>query len=100
MFVTSPSPTWFRIKTDLCQIVGDALTAVVFVRNALAVVVSFCLSPWLDGMGLQNMFILIGCLATVLLMIPIPMIIWGKKARILTAERYARNSRKQPGRRF
>ncbi len=81
------------------QIVGDALTAVVFVRNALAVVVSFCLSPWLDGMGLQNMFILIGCVAFALLMIPVPLLIWGKKARVMTIQRYAHHSRKQPARR-
>jgi hypothetical protein len=79
--------------------IGDALVAVVFVRNAISVVVLFCLSQWLDGMGMQNMFILIGVLSFMFCMVPVPLLIWGKRARIATAAKYRYYSLRQPGHR-
>jgi hypothetical protein len=73
---------------------------VVFARNGIAVVILFCLSPWIDGMGLQNMFILIGVLSFVILLAPLPVFLrWGKQARIATIQKYRYHSLRQPSHR-
>lgn len=70
------------------QVVGDAFVAVTFIRNALSMIFVFCLSPWIAATGLENMFIAVAGIAFAINCITIPMIIWGKKARSLTAARY------------
>lgn len=69
---------------------------VVFTRNAISVVVLFALTPWLEGMGLKDLHILIAVLCFILLLIPAPLIIWGKKARIASAAAYKKMALKQP----
>ena len=69
------------------QLVGDALVGVVFIRNVLSVIVLFTLTPWVNGMGIQNVHILIAFIIFAILLLPIPLLIWGKKARIATAKR-------------
>ena len=78
------------------QIVGNALVGVVFTRNAVSVVVLFALGPWISGMGLRDLHILIAVLCFVILLIPVPLIIWGKKARIASAKAYEKIALKQP----
>lgn len=68
--------------------IGDALVGVIFVRNLLAVLVSVGVNPWIDEMGIQNTFILTAGTAAVVLLIPAPLMIWGKKARIRTSVKY------------
>lgn len=70
------------------QLVGDGMIGVIFVRNALATLTTTCLGPWVTAMGLQNMFIMSGCLSIGIYLLTIPMIIWGRKFRELTAQRY------------
>ena len=77
------------------QVVGNALVGVVFSRNAVSVVVLFALTPWIEGMGLRDLHILISVLAFVILLIPVPLIIWGKKARISSAKAYKKMALKQ-----
>ncbi|EFY94778.1 MFS transporter [Metarhizium robertsii] len=81
------------------NIIGDALVIVVFARNGIAVIILFYLSPWLDSMGLQNMFIMIGVLSFVILLAPLPLLRWGKHARIMTTKNYQYHSLRQPSRR-
>jgi hypothetical protein len=64
-------------------------------RNIFSVIVLFVLTPWVEGMGMQNLHILVAVLAFVILMIPAPLLIWGKKARIVTAARYKRMAQNQ-----
>ena len=78
------------------DIVGNALVGVVFTRNAISVVVLFALTPWINGMGLRDLHILIAVLSFVILLIPLPLLIWGKKARIASAARYKRMALRQP----
>ncbi|EEA25195.1 hypothetical protein TMatcc_006583 [Talaromyces marneffei ATCC 18224] len=78
------------------DILGDAFVGVAFLRNAVSVIIMFVITPWLDGMGLRNTFILCGALSFITLNVSIPMIIWGKKARIRTAGRYAHFAKLQP----
>jgi hypothetical protein len=81
------------------QLIGDALVGVVFVRNVLSVVVLFSLTPWINGMGIQNVHILIAFIIFGVLLIPIPLLIWGKKARMATAVRYREMAIRQPSHR-
>lgn len=81
------------------QLVGDALVGVVFIRNVLSVIVLFTLTPWVNGMGIQNVHILIAFIIFAILLLPIPLLIWGKKARIATAERYREMAMRQPSHR-
>lgn len=78
------------------DIVGNALVGVVFTRNAVSVVVLFALGPWISGMGLRDLHILIAVLCFAILLIPVPLIIWGKKARIASAKAYEKIALKQP----
>ncbi|PSR76563.1 major facilitator superfamily domain-containing protein [Coniella lustricola] len=78
------------------NIIGDALVAVIFVRNGLSVVIMFALTPWIEGMGVQNAFILMAIIAFVILSIPLPLLKWGKQARIKSAATYAHYSMRQP----
>ncbi|KAL1981972.1 hypothetical protein VTN96DRAFT_1938 [Rasamsonia emersonii] len=71
------------------DLVGDALVSVAFVRNGLATVIVFALTPWIESVGLYNMFVSAACLATAILLLTVPMIVWGKRARCWTAGRYA-----------
>lgn len=81
------------------QIVGDAFVAVVFVRNGVATIIVFALAPWIKATGLDNMFISAACLSIGIGLITIPMIVWGKKARVMTARRYKELAASQPGKR-
>ncbi|PYH92045.1 hypothetical protein BO71DRAFT_432269 [Aspergillus ellipticus CBS 707.79] len=60
------------------DIVGDALVAMAFVRTGLATVIVFALTPWINTIGLENMFICSACISLALMLLIIPMIYWGK----------------------
>lgn len=81
------------------DIIGNALVGVVFTRNAISVVVLFALTPWVSAMGLRDLHILIGVLSFVILLLPMALLVWGKKARIATARSYMEMARRQPTRR-
>jgi hypothetical protein len=101
------NPTSFRplpLLLHICQlkypqITGDAFVAVVFVRNAFATAIVFALNPWISKLGLYNMFVCAACLGLSIGLLTVPMIIWGKKARNLTAMRYKMLADGQPGKR-
>ncbi|OAR00075.1 hypothetical protein LLEC1_05385 [Akanthomyces lecanii] len=78
------------------DVIGNALVGVVFTRNAISVLVLFALTPWINAMGLRNLHIMISVLCCVLLLLPVALIIWGKKARIATAARYREMAHRQP----
>ena len=67
-----------------------------FCRNIFSVVILFVLTPWLNAMGIQNLHIVVACVIFLVLLIPVPLLKWGKLARIKTAERYKRMAMKQP----
>ncbi|KUJ18805.1 MFS general substrate transporter [Mollisia scopiformis] len=72
---------------------------VCFVRNAIAACIVFAVSPWIEGMGMYNTFVLLGCVALFVMLLCVPIIIWGKKLRILCKGRYAAYAKVQPARR-
>ncbi|KAG5360670.1 putative MFS-type transporter [Yarrowia sp. B02] len=74
------------------KIVADAFIGVIVVRNALAMVIIFCLGPWVDRIGLQNVYITAGCFTLIPLILTVPMIIWGKDLRRRSEKRYLKES--------
>lgn len=80
-FVTNPVVTYD-------QIIGDAFVGIIFVRNVCATVIATTATPWIDGMGLANVFILSSVLALVLSLLTIPMMVYGKRMRRWTSNSY------------
>lgn len=96
-----PSSHSFSFQQLTChfvplQIIGDALVGVVFTRNVFSVIVLFAITPWIEGMGVQNLHVLTACLALAIGLLPVPLLRWGKKARVATADRYRRMALRQP----
>lgn len=69
-------------------VTGEAFVGIAFVRNVFGIVIGLVRTPWQENMGVQNMFVLQGVLATAISLLYIPMIYYGKKARISTAAKY------------
>lgn len=64
-------------------------------RNILSLIVLFVLTPWVEGMGLQNTHIICAVIAFVIYLLPIPLLIWGKAARKATAASYKKMAERQ-----
>ncbi|KAJ9485256.1 hypothetical protein VN97_g8090 [Penicillium thymicola] len=77
------------------EIIGDALVGVIFMRNIFSVIVLFVLTPWVNKMGLRDLHIICAVISFVILSIPVPLLLWGKKARIATAPSYRKMAANQ-----
>ncbi|KAL4994091.1 hypothetical protein BDV10DRAFT_189364 [Aspergillus recurvatus] len=77
------------------DITGDAFTGVAFLRNSICIGIPFAISPWLQRSGAQNMFISCGFISLAVTLTIIPMILYGKKMRMVTAGRYRVMAAKQ-----
>ena len=75
------------------------MIGVVFVRNAFSVVILFALTPWIKRNGIQNVCLISAGIAFVVLLFPIPLLVWGKRIRIATAQKYKRMALLQPSHR-
>ncbi|KAJ5304573.1 Isovaleryl-CoA dehydrogenase [Penicillium atrosanguineum] len=82
------------------DILGDALVAVVFVRNGLAMLILFAFTDWVAGMGIQNTFIVIGVLALATLAMSALLMFYGKRARVKTALKYKEFASRQQTQRY
>ena len=71
------------------EMISDAFIGIVVVRNIMSMVVTFCLSPWIERDGLKNVFIIAGCLSLVPLFGTPLMIKYGKQLRRMSANRYS-----------
>lgn len=87
------------ISDSYHNVLGDALVAITVMRNAISTIFSFCLTNWIDGMGLQNTFVLVTVLAFVISLLPLAILQWGKQVRVRTAPAYEHFSRRQANRR-
>lgn len=72
----------------MTKILGDALTGVVFVRNVIITILIFTITPWMEGMGIYDMFVLLGCLTLVTSLAGILFIIYGRAWRARLAGKY------------
>lgn len=74
------------------QLVGQTFVAITFFRCAISIIGPFTITPWLDRVGVTNVFIMCGFINLFINSLGIPLAIWGKKARILLAPRYRKLS--------
>ncbi|KAM0352529.1 hypothetical protein ACHAPU_002198 [Fusarium lateritium] len=70
------------------DMVLEGMVGVAVINNSIATIFTFVCSYWIDT-GLQNCFIELGVLSFVIIMLSLPMAIWGKASRRWTLERYA-----------
>ncbi|OAA72972.1 MFS transporter [Akanthomyces lecanii RCEF 1005] len=70
------------------EISGDALVSVILIRNTMSFAIGYGITPWLDGLGLQNCFISVAFVALAICGTFLPMIWWGKRLRAAKRESY------------
>ena len=70
------------------EIVGDALVGVSFTRNIFATILVFALTPWIAGMGIKGVYIILGIFVTVVMLSTFIFIYFGKRFRVRYADRY------------
>ncbi|KAH7368674.1 major facilitator superfamily domain-containing protein [Plectosphaerella cucumerina] len=63
------------------EIVGDAMVGVTFVRNICSTMFIFALPPWIARVGIQNVYITIGVILTMMLLGSGIFIVFGKRFR-------------------
>ena len=80
------SPTY--ILDCYQDIIGDALVAVAFVRNAIPTALTLAIMPRIAGMGPYDFFVTMGVISVICLLTMIPMIWFGKRCRRRTREKY------------
>ncbi|TID27772.1 major facilitator superfamily domain-containing protein [Venturia nashicola] len=70
------------------EIVGDALVSLTFVRNMLSTIFVFAMVPWVNAVGVANVFNTIGAIGLVVLLFSFAFIWKGKHWRYICARRY------------
>ncbi|TQW01022.1 hypothetical protein V2A60_002039 [Cordyceps javanica] len=70
------------------NMIGDAMVGIVFFRNALAVVLWMGIMPRIGANGTNTVFVTTSIAAAIVMLIPVPLLIWGRRGRMLTASKY------------
>ncbi|TQV93693.1 MFS transporter [Cordyceps javanica] len=70
------------------EISGDALVTLMLIRNTMSFAISYGITPWLEGLGMQNCFISVAFVALVICSIFLPVIWYGKRLRAAKRESY------------
>ncbi|KJX92661.1 major facilitator superfamily transporter like protein [Zymoseptoria brevis] len=70
------------------EIVGDALTALTFVRNTFSTIFVFAMPAWIAAVGIANVFNMIGAFGAVILLFSVVLIWKGKQLRVRTTKVY------------
>lgn len=69
--------------------IGDAMVGVVFLRNVLAAILWIGIMPRIDAARTTEVFIMVSvATSVVVLFLPIPLLLWGRKGRAVTASQY------------
>lgn len=61
---------------------AQSLVAVVVVRNSIVMVESFSLSPWVDSVGVDNVFITAGCFSIIPIILAVFIDVWGRTNKV------------------
>ncbi|KAJ5832496.1 major facilitator superfamily domain-containing protein [Penicillium riverlandense] len=71
------------------NIVADSLVGVTFIRNLLATILIFALTPWIEAVGISSVFLTLSLLSLAVL-VPgtLCFLYFGKRLRVRTASRY------------
>ncbi|KAL4875187.1 major facilitator superfamily domain-containing protein [Aspergillus karnatakaensis] len=67
---------------------SEAIVAVILIRNTMGFVITYAISPMISDMGLQNAFILVGCLGAAIWGTCLLVIWFGKSWRTQSARSY------------
>ena len=71
------------------------MVAITVTRNVVATGFVFAISPWIEAIGMKNVFNMLGILMTVILLSVFVFIFYGKKFRVRSAARYRYYAGKQ-----
>lgn len=69
---------------------GEAIVTVILIRNTMSFAIGYGITPWIDGMGLQNAFILAASAGLAQCLTFFAMVKWGKGLRKQSASKYAK----------
>lgn len=69
---------------------GEAMVTVIIVRNTMSFAVSYGLTPWVDGLGYQNAFLVAAFAGMAQVATFFAFVKWGKGMRRASADRYAK----------
>lgn len=64
------------------------MVGVVFARNVFATIFIFALTPWIDAVGIANVFLTLALIAALFVLLSIVLLVYGKRLRAHTAARY------------
>ncbi|GAM91574.1 hypothetical protein ANO11243_096260 [Dothideomycetidae sp. 11243] len=68
----------------------QAITTVILIRNIIGFAITWAIQPWINAMGQQDAFVLVGVLSFIITCIAGAFIAYGKKWRRWTTARYER----------
>lgn len=74
------------------NIIADAFIGVIVIRNVCGMIMVFAQTPWIENVGLQNVYITVGCISLLPLAASFLLIYYGKDLRRRSEERYLRES--------
>ncbi|THZ90578.1 MFS general substrate transporter [Aureobasidium pullulans] len=69
---------------------GEAIVTVILIRNTMSFAIGYGITPWIDGMGLQNACILAAFAGLAQCLTFFAMVKWGKGLRKQSASKYAK----------
>ncbi|KAL7815850.1 major facilitator superfamily domain-containing protein [Trichoderma gracile] len=72
------------------EVSADGLASCIIIRNTMSFAINYGITPWLEGMGLQNCFISVAFVALAICSTFLPVIWFGKRLRNLKRESYWR----------
>ncbi|KAL3418544.1 major facilitator superfamily transporter [Phlyctema vagabunda] len=70
------------------SMVLEGMVGVAVVNNTIGCIFTFTASPWLLASGTRDCFIAIGVLDFFFVLLTVPMMLWGKRCRAWTKDRY------------
>ncbi|KAF5686674.1 hypothetical protein FDENT_5677 [Fusarium denticulatum] len=77
------------IVIDIYQtLTAEAFISVTFIRNIPSIGVPFGVVGWISSIGISKLFIISGCVATLVCLLFIPCAIWGRRVRESTWQMY------------
>ncbi|KAM0345682.1 hypothetical protein ACHAPU_006337 [Fusarium lateritium] len=77
------------IVIDIHQsLTAEAFIAVTFIRNIPSIGVPFGIVGWIESVGVTKLYVISGCVATLVCLLFIPCIVWGRRMRQSTWQMY------------
>jgi hypothetical protein len=84
-----------QLSVDYCinsykDLSGEAMVTVILVRNTMSFAIGYGITPWIDGMGLQNCFVTAAMVGLAQCLTFLAMVRYGKSLRKMSMQRYAK----------